>query len=213
MTTGNYSFIKAKAIRSTKNSYTLNKSYPHYDIHLEMPDGTNYLAAVNVYSRVGPPSLRYYDFTNLEGALIERVAALPKGIYTDLKKDTDGYALDYIRSGLFDIRYMNILDPSDKVNEKKLEELIDKYVQQALQDPTIDVAIWGFAFSDKNMQGIHDIHMNQGNTIPAYKKENGIWQDGGLAFFKEGEKKAFFALFLGFQVQCFTTDDEGNCIP
>ncbi len=36
MTTDSYSFIKAKAIHSTKNSYRLNKAYPHYDIHLAM---------------------------------------------------------------------------------------------------------------------------------------------------------------------------------
>ncbi len=103
---------------------------------------------------------------------------------------------------------MNVLDPSDTVNKKKLEELIDKYVQPAIQDPTIQIGVWGFSFPS----GIHDIHMNQGNTVEAYKKENGIWQDGGLVFFKEGDKKAFFALFLGFQVQCFKTDDQGNCI-
>ena len=89
-----------------------------------------------------------------------------------------------------------------------IRDRIDKYVQPAIQDPTIQIGVWGFSFPS----GIHDIHMNQGNTVEAYKKENGIWQDGGLVFFKEGDKKAFFALFLGFQVQCFKTDDQGNCI-
>ena len=55
--------------------------------------------------------------------------------------------------------------------------------------------------------GIHDIHMNQGNSGP-YRKDNGAYQDGGLVFqYPDGKWTAFF---FAFQSQTFDTDDNGN---
>lgn len=58
--------------------------------------------------------------------------------------------------------------------------------------------------------GIHDIHMNQGNG-GKYKKDNGTYQDGGLVFqYPNGKWQAFF---FAFQSQTFDTDDRGNPRP
>jgi hypothetical protein len=53
--------------------------------------------------------------------------------------------------------------------------------------------------------GIHDIHMNQGNS-KNWANDDGPWQDGGIIFHFPDEKR-WVAVFLAFQSQCFHTDD------
>jgi uncharacterized protein YukJ len=55
--------------------------------------------------------------------------------------------------------------------------------------------------------GIHDIHMNQGNS-GKFKRDNGAYQDGCLLFNYPGGK--WLAFFFAFQSQTFETDDNGN---
>ena len=55
--------------------------------------------------------------------------------------------------------------------------------------------------------GLHDIHMNQGNA-GKYRKDNGVYQDGALIFQYPGG--AWLAFFFAFQSQSFQTDDQGN---
>ena len=54
--------------------------------------------------------------------------------------------------------------------------------------------------------GIHDIHMNQGN-VEKWKGDNGIWQDGGILIHFEKEEK-WIGIFLAFQSQSWCTDEE-----
>ena len=54
--------------------------------------------------------------------------------------------------------------------------------------------------------GIHDIHMNQGN-VEKWKGDNGIWQDGGILIHFEKEEE-WIGIFLAFQSQSWCTDDE-----
>jgi hypothetical protein len=53
--------------------------------------------------------------------------------------------------------------------------------------------------------GIHDIHMNQGN-VGAHSGDNGIYQDGGLFIHYPDENK-WLAMFMKFQSQVVHTDD------
>ena len=53
--------------------------------------------------------------------------------------------------------------------------------------------------------GVHDIHMNQGN-VPPFQGDDTVWQDGGLLFqFPSADQ--WVALFLAFQSQAWHTDD------
>jgi Uncharacterized conserved protein (DUF2278) len=53
--------------------------------------------------------------------------------------------------------------------------------------------------------GVHDIHVNQGND-PKHQKDDGVWQDGGLIFeFPTSRQRV--AIFLRFQSQAWHTDD------
>ena len=64
-----------------------------------------------------------------------------------------------------------------------------------------------FKFTPGN--GIHAIHMNQGNS-GEYKNDNGVYQDGAL--FIEYPQDKWRAFFFAFQLQSFETDAKGNVI-
>lgn len=50
--------------------------------------------------------------------------------------------------------------------------------------------------------------MNQGNH-PNFKKDDGIWQDGGILIHFENENR-WVGMFLAFQSQSWCTDDNGH---
>ena len=53
--------------------------------------------------------------------------------------------------------------------------------------------------------GIHDIHMNQGN-VGQFVKDDGVYQDGGLLIHFPDQQQ-WVAAFLKFQSQSWHTDD------
>jgi uncharacterized protein YukJ len=61
-------------------------------------------------------------------------------------------------------------------------------------------------FGFKPGNGVHDIHMNQGNAAK-WRKDDGVYQDGAVMIqYPDGWRAFFFA----FQNQSFSTDDEGH---
>ncbi|HET7544487.1 MAG TPA: DUF2278 family protein, partial [Polyangiaceae bacterium] len=97
-----------------------------------------------------------------------------------------------------------------------LNEKLDLYVQRAMADESALLYAFGqrwgpetikdkiFGFSPGN--GIHDIHMNQGND-PGHQNDDGVWQDGGLIF-QFPKTSQWVAIFLRFQSQAWHTDDK-----
>ena len=95
---------------------------------------------------------------------------------------------------------------------------IDTLIQKAIQDKA---TVYAFGQTFRNGtnstnpffkfnpdQGIHDIHMNQGNPVNNRDDENGTYQDGGLIFsFPDG---TWAAAFSAFQSQSFNTDENGD---
>ena len=63
-------------------------------------------------------------------------------------------------------------------------------------------------FRFKPGNGIHDIHMNQGN-VEKWQGDDGIWQDGGILIHFEKEEE-WIGIFLAFQSQSWCTDEEGH---
>jgi uncharacterized protein YukJ len=107
--------------------------------------------------------------------------------------------------------------PADKPGAyNDLREMVDNAVGLSIADPNSTIYAFGQKWGpEKKMdkyfhfkpgQGIHDIHMNQGN-IARFRGDDGVWQDGCLMFQlpKKGEWRA---IFLAFQSQSFKTDDK-----
>jgi uncharacterized protein YukJ len=69
---------------------------------------------------------------------------------------------------------------------------------------------FGGAYADRGkVDGIHDIHMNQGNPVNNHGGDNGVWQDGAL-FIHLPSKGTWTAVFIAFQTESWNTDTSGN---
>src|SRR4051812_29290722 len=186
---------------------------PHYQIHVVSTDGTSFRLAVNVQSQESPSELLYLVDENFQHPLTSALAAgdgwrlLPPG--------PGGANLDFIRANLFDHTKMRSLPPDVSGPDNDLADVLDHYVERAMADPTAELYAFGerfgpesipdkvFAFTPGN--GVHDIHMNQGNS-PRFARDDGVWQDGGLLLHFPAAAR-WVAVFLAFQSQSWHTDD------
>jgi uncharacterized protein YukJ len=225
-----YGVLKGKAI----NKIIGQGSSPHYEVHL-IDDTTDYRIAVNVKSNLAPSELMYLIIDDFQHPILENLVHLDTG-FTALLSVPNKMALDFIRGNLFDPRQMRPLPHNVPGPDNDLNEKIDAYVQRAIGDERASIYAFGerwgpekgkkdkyFGFQPGN--GIHDIHMNQGN-VGEFVKDDGVWQDGGLLFhFPSIDKVAagvgaeiwpeqWVAVFLAFQSQCWHTDDRtGHRLP
>jgi uncharacterized protein YukJ len=195
-------------------------SSPHYQVHL-VDDDVDYRIAINVKSKKAPSELLYLIVENYVHPLVDDLKELPAG-FTPLEKKPGGLGLDYIRANLFRPDHMVPLPFDVPGPDNDLNERIDYHVHRALAEENAMIYAFGerwgpepntrdkyFGFKPGN--GIHDIHMNQGN-VEEFKKDNGVWQDGGMLLHFPSEKR-WVAVFLAFQSQCWHTDDKkGDCI-
>src|SRR5262249_2896363 len=131
--------------------------------------------------------------------------------------------LDYVRSNLFDPSRMRQLAPDVSGPDNDLADLLDHYVQRVAADADAALSVFGqrwgpeptppdkvFGFQPGN--GVHDVHMNQGNG-GEHRGDDGVWQDGGLLLHLPDESR-WIGIFLAFQNQQWHTDDNtGHAIP
>ena len=187
----------------------------HYQIRI-VDETTDYRIAINVKSSESPPDVLYLIDENFTYPTLDDLDRLPLGFKPLLEHKPGGLALDYIRGNLFDRNKMVPLPPSLPGPDNDLNEKINRYVQRALSDETALVyafgARWGpedrkkdkyFGFLPGN--GIHDIHMNQGND-PRHAADDGVWQDGAMLIQFPAENR-WVGVFLKFQSQAWHTDD------
>ncbi|MBN3926023.1 DUF2278 family protein [Nostoc sp. NMS4] len=133
-------------------------------------------------------------------------------------------ALDFFRSPLFDWPTgVEVLPSGPGENDDLQDSLITDL--KSLKSQNGDIFVFGAKFPEQGQpfnprpidqefgtkQGIHDIHMNQGNPPGRFERDNGIFQDGGLIL---KFSNRYVGLFLRFQTQWLPTDDRtGNRIP
>lgn len=181
-----YGVLKGKAI----NKIIGQGSSPHYEVHL-IDDTTDYRIAINVQSALAPSELLYLVVDDFKHPILEKLRGLATG-FTALQSTPNNMALDFIRGNLFDAKQMRPLPHNVPGPDNDLNEKIDAYVQRAIGDELASIYAFGerwgpearvkdkyFGFLPGN--GIHDIHMNQGN-VGKFIQDDGVWQDGGLLF-------------------------------
>lgn len=199
---------------------------PHYQIRLRAA-GVDYRAAVNVRSQERPPELLYLAVDNFRHPILERVAALGDG-FTELASDASGAALDFIRGNLFQRESMRPVPTAEPGPENDLGDFLDHYVRKAQGDAEARAYVFGQAWGpepttkDKVFgflpgNGVHDVHMNQGNS-GRFADDDGVFQDGALLLHfpsaGDGDDGSWVAIFLAFQSQSFHTDDvTGHKVP
>ena len=75
-----------------------------------------------------------------------------------------------------------------------------------------EATTWDKVFGFLPGNGVHDVHMNQGNS-QQFRRDDGVWQDGGLLLHYLTQDQ-WVAIFLAFQSQAWHTDDRtGHAIP
>jgi uncharacterized protein YukJ len=188
---------------------------PHYQVHVR-GGGADYRVAVNVLSREHPSELLYLADEAFDHPLVQELPALPEG-FGELPSAAGGLALDFIRANLFDRTLLRPVPATAPGPDNDLADKLDHFVERAEADPAARMYAFGqrwgpepgvpdkvFGFSPGN--GVHDIHMNQGNS-QQFRNDDGVWQDGGLllAFPDQGQ---WVAVFLAFQSQAWHTDDQ-----
>jgi uncharacterized protein YukJ len=219
-----YSTLKGSLILGVP--YYLNRGYkgdPHYNLIIKAK-GARYRVAINTMSQDNSEIAFLLD-NYFNHPVVDQLRALPEGMHSNAAR------LDYWRDKrLVDIRRFTQLpfeakgDGND-LNDLFADMLTTKVKQTALQKcqisgtnyteyrdaypPVSPVTVYaiGSAFGMGTPgQGIHDIHMNQGN-LGSHQKDNGIYTDGALIVEVSNSVRAFFS---AFQTQRLPTDSKGN---
>lgn len=158
-------------------------------------------AAINIKSTDRDSRLAYWVNYNIsEHPMVQELANLDFGFH-DLE-DLEGKGLDYIRSGLFDTKKGRVLPHDVEGPNNDMIDVLEPEVKESI-DKHADIYIFGSRFDTKN--GIHNVHMNQGN-IKRFERDDGVFQDGGLLI---NNKKTgrWTGIFLAFASQAVHTDN------
>jgi uncharacterized protein YukJ len=205
-----YGVLKGKAIEVRLGA----GSSPHYQVRV-IDDTTDYRIAVNVKSQLPPSDVEYLIVEHFQHPITSVLEALPRG-FTRLERKPGTGALDFIRGNLFDRADMRPLPFSVPGFDNDLNEKLDRVIQRAVADedsllyafgerwgPESNVKDKYFGFLPGN--GVHDIHMNQGNS-GQFVGDDGVFQDGSVLV-QFPDQHEWIAIFLKFQSQAWHTDD------
>jgi uncharacterized protein YukJ len=183
---------------------------PHYQIHLRS-GGADFRVAVNVLSRQHPSELLYLA----DEAFSRPGPAGPAGrVHPAAEQARRGGAGLHPRQPV-----RPAAAPAGAGHRTRARQRPRRQARplrpRAAADPAARLYAFGqrwgpepirdkvFGFAPGN--GIHDIHMNQGNS-PQFQQDDGVWQDGGLLAHYPAQDQ-WVAIFLAFQSQAWHTDD------
>jgi uncharacterized protein YukJ len=209
---------KYGVLKGTVTGHLRDADDDHYQILVTAGSAVHRIA-VNVKSSApnAPSTLLFISQTKLPEAFVRGLQGLAPG-YTKLVSKAGGLALDYVRNKWFKPGAMKEVPPDAPGVDNDLKDKVESAVVKAVDLAGSLIYAFGEKWGPENGKkdqyfkflpgnGIHDIHMNQGNG-GKYKKDNGVYQDGGLVFqYPNGKWQAFF---FAFQSQTFDTDDKGN---
>jgi uncharacterized protein YukJ len=198
-------------------------SSTHYQITMQAKGGP-FTVAVNIQSVDGSDVLYAIEegFTPPDEA---GLLALPMGM-TSLQSKPGGLALDYVRSTVNELPMITLeqmtLLPQVRSKGSEEERMLNRMRASALQNAVVTllnmtiadkdgmIYAFGSAYADSGkVDGIHDIHMNQGNPVNNHGGDNGVWQDGALLIHLPS-KGTWTAVFIAFQTESWSTDSAGN---
>jgi uncharacterized protein YukJ len=197
---------------------------PHYDLFLQA-NGKRYRVPFNMESVAdkedAPPELQYFFDENYDNPVIARLRDLPDGLTLHSE---GGPALDFVRGGVVDLDRFRTLPagapPENNEMAARLKRAAARAQNEAGQGAFIIAFGMGFpaggggavpthASAFQHYQGLHNVHMNQGNYFdqrnPQFFRENGPDQDGALFFFfADGTCTALFTKFQSQDKQTFS---------
>lgn len=209
----NYGVLKGRAKQFLRDS----DSDPHSELLVDAA-GVSYRIAINVRSSRGPTVQRLVEYVivdELRSPVVDAATRLATG-WTDLRDGVeDDAAIDYIRSNLFRAGDLKPLAHDQPGANNDLFEKVEALLARAIREEGATVYAFGEKwgpeskadeyFHFKPGDGVHDIHMNQGDP----NEFNAIYQDGALlVHFSLSD--ATSGLFIKFQNQAWHTDELGG---
>jgi uncharacterized protein YukJ len=185
----------------------------HYQITMQATGGP-FTVAVNIESTDGSEVL-YAIVEGFQPPDPAGLLALKSGMHS-LPSTPGGLALDFVREEvggkpMITLAQMTLLPESKRIGDHAtpLENAVDTLLNQTIAEKGTIFA-FGSAYADSGkVDGIHDIHMNQGNPIGTFGKDNGLWQDGAI-FTYLPSTGTWTAIFIAFQTESWNTDSSGN---
>lgn len=225
MPIADYSVLKGRPVAGK----VVSGSSAHYDITVEAA-AAGFTVAVNIESVDGSEVL-YVIKQGFKPPDPGGLGALASGM-TALSSQPGGLALDFVRSTVAgqpmvtraEMTLLPVAASSDQFLREALaadrthwqegphalQNAVVELLNQAVADAGSVVYVFGSAFADHGqVDGIHDIHMNQGNPANNHGYDNGTWQDGALFLSLPGQS-TWTGLFIAFQTESWTTDASGS---
>jgi uncharacterized protein YukJ len=202
-----------------------NDTTPHLQIRVIDSNNQAWRVPVNVLS-VDQSFLIFHRADPLQShPLMASLANLAPG-FTPLPANarSASNALDFFRSPLFDWPTGIEAPPTGPGQNDDLQDTLITYLNN-LKSQNGDIFVFGAKFPEPGqspnprpidrefgtVQGLHDVHMNQGNPPGSHQDDNGVFQDGGLIL---RFPNRYAGLFLRFQSQWLPTNDtSGNRLP
>ena len=183
----------------------------HYEIRIEAA-GQSYRVAFNVQSVDGSEVL-YAVHDPFVHPLTAALGGMADG-HQLLASQPGGAAIDFIRGAFVTQAEMKPIPLTAPGTDNDLNDILDRLVMRAIDGGGTIYAFGSFFrdnksdpyFNFKPGQGIHDVHMNQGNS-KQFQGDDGVWQDGALVF---RTANGFAAIFIAFQNQSWQTDAQGH---
>jgi hypothetical protein len=174
-----------------RDSLTDYGDFYHGTIYVDTPAGY-FECAVDFATPLGI-EVRFRVVCGLDAQVFSRVSSLQDGYHRLARTPTSG-ALDYIRSPLFG----PWVDSPGKDGLGVLEELLSQSRR---------LFVFGEPWRRRRRLGMHNIHYNQGDPPGPHRRDNGIWQDGGVVIQQNDDK--LVAFLIRFATQSLTTDENG----
>ena len=196
---------------------------PHLQVRLIDGQGKPWRIPVNVRSGDPAKSLVIFHRADplLSHPILENLTALASGL-TDLNHTPRSAtsALDYSRAPLFDWPTGVALPPTGPEDDDDLQDVVSRHLDD-LKASGGELFAFGSHFHDPapkpgidtefgTKDGMHDIHMNQGNAPHEHDEDNGVFNDGGLILRFPDQVTG---LFFRFKTQFLPTDEQGDRIP
>ncbi|RHZ46403.1 uncharacterized protein CDV56_102829 [Aspergillus thermomutatus] len=163
-------------------------------------------AAINIKSEDKKDSRLVYwvDHDFNRHPIIDKLSALEPGFHLleDTKPSPDGPRIDYVRSNLFNVNSGRLLPHDIEGPDNDIIDVLEPEIRQAIEHQA-EVYLFGSRFNTRD--GIHDVHMNQGNK-GRWQEDDGVFQDGALLIHFTDSGR-WVGVFLGFASQAAHTDD------
>jgi uncharacterized protein YukJ len=210
----NYGVLRGAVIKAFNQT-------DHYHLTVSAGHGGQFDVAINITSKVGNGTdalVRYFVDHDFQPPARQQLLALNTGL-SPVARQPGGIAFDFtLQQSQVAPGDMMILDPGASVAENDLHNELQDLIRRARLGADAGAEVFVFGSRYPQGDGIHEVHMNQGNppNPSQFFKENGHWQDGALVFRFPGRDdipETLVAVYIAFHTQDWNTLANGDPDP